>query len=167
MENILQNALKAVRESEASLCKFITANDTGTTKSHQSGFHLPMNSWEMFFDDPRQKGTLMDKRITIRWQDDHETSSRVVYYGEKTRNEFRITRLGRNFPYRTDENVGDLLIICKRSSDHYEAFILQRDADIEEFISSLNLSISDVNKIIKVDSLLTEEDKLFQCFLST
>ena len=119
MENILQNALQSVNESSVSLTKFITANDAGTTKSHQAGFHLPLNSWSMFFDVPREKGNNIDDRITIKWQGDFETSSRVVYYGQETRNEFRITRFGKKFPFRTDDNVGDLLILCKKSPEYF------------------------------------------------
>ena len=165
MENILQNALQSVRESEISFSKFITANDTGTTGGHQSGFHIHKSAWTLFFDSPGQKGTNKDKWITIKWQGDFETSSRVIYYGVGTRNEYRLTRFGRGFPFLSDDNVGNLLIICKKSSDYYEAFVLRSDDDIEDFLYSLNLSITDVNKIIQTGSRLLDEDTMYQCFI--
>jgi hypothetical protein len=40
-----------------------------------------------------------DEFITINWQDDFETSSRFIYYGVGSRNEYRLTRFGRGFPF--------------------------------------------------------------------
>ena len=38
--DILREAINSVREAELAYCKFIAANDTKATKSHQSGFHI-------------------------------------------------------------------------------------------------------------------------------
>ena len=51
------------------------------------------------FDAPGIKGTNKDRFIKIRWQNDFETVSRFIYYGSGTRNEYRITLLGKIFPY--------------------------------------------------------------------
>ena len=41
----------------------------------------------------------------------------LSYYGQGTRNEYRITRFGRGFPFFQDDNVGDLLIIAKYTEE--------------------------------------------------
>lgn len=164
MEGILNKAIQAVQNSDIVFSKYITANDVGATGAHQAGFHIHKNAWSLFFDRPGEKGANRDKYITIRWQDDFETASRFIYYGVGTRNEYRLTRFGRGFPYLGDENIGDLLVIAKRSDDYYDAFVLQRDEDIDGFFAALNISSTETNGIIPRQSEPTAEDRLLECF---
>lgn len=166
MESILQNAILSAQKAEVSFSKFITANDTGSTGGHQAGYHIHKNAWTLFFDKPGEKGTNSDKKITIKWQNDFETESRFIYYGVGTRNEYRLTRFGKGFPFLSDNNVGDLLIISKISKTYYEAFVLQKDEDIEEFFASLNITINDTNKIIPKLFQVSPEDRMYQCFIT-
>lgn len=165
MESILQKAIQSVQNSEISFSKYITANDTGATGGHQSGFHIHKNSWQLFFNKAGEKGSNKDIYFTIKWQDDFETSSRFIYYGTGTRNEYRLTRFGKGFPFLQDENIGDLLIICKKSDAYYEAFVLQSDEDIDNFFAELNISTVDTNGIIPKQFQRTSEHDLYDCFL--
>jgi type II restriction enzyme len=164
MENLLNKVIQSVQQSETAFTKYITANDTGATGGHQAGFHIHKNSWSLFFDKPGEKGQNKDKFVTIKWQDDFETTSRFIYYGVGTRNEYRLTRFGRGFPFLQDENIGDLLIIAKKSEGFYEAFVLQTDEDIEDFFAELNISTTDTNGIIPEQFEQEAEDVLLQCF---
>ncbi len=138
MDNILFKAVQCVQKSDISFSKYITANDTGATGGHQAGFHIHKNSWQLFFEKAGERGTNKDKYITIKWQDDFETTSRFIYYGVRTRNEYRLTRFGKGFPYLQDENIGDLLVLCKKSDSYYEAFVLQSDEDIDLLLLTYN-----------------------------
>lgn len=164
MESILNKVILSVQNSEIAFSKYITANDTGSTGGHQSGFHVHKNSWQLFFDKPGQKGENKDKFITIKWQDDFETTSRFIYYGIGTRNEYRLTRFGKGFPFLKDENIGDLLVICKKSNEYFEAFILSHDDEIEGFLNNLNISTTDINGIIPKQNELSTENKILSCF---
>ncbi len=164
MESILPKAIASVQQSEISFSKYIKANDTGSTGGHQSGFHIHKHSWKLFFDKPGEKGENRDKFITIKWQDDFETESRFIYYGTGTRNEYRLTRFGKGFPFLADENIGDLLVICKKSKDFYEAFVLQTDEDIDDFFAALNISSTETNGIIPRQFEATPESVLIDCF---
>jgi hypothetical protein len=166
MESILQNAVLSAQKAEVAFSKFITANDTGTTGGHQSGYHIHKNAWSLFFDSPGEKGTKRDVWITIKWQNEFETTSRFIYYGVGTRNEYRLTRFGRGFPFLSDDNVGDLLIICKTAQTYYEAFVLQKDEEIDDFFASLNLSVNDTNKIIPRQFQISPEDQIYHCFVA-
>lgn len=166
MDSILTKAIQAVQETEISFTKYITANDVGATGGHQAGFHIHKNSWKLFFDSPGVKGRNKDKYITIKWQDDFETESRFIYYGVGTRNEYRLTRFGRGFPYLTDDNIGDLLVIARIGEEYYEAYVLQSDEEIEEFLTAINISPTEVNGIIPKQDEQTAENKLLQCFQS-
>ncbi|HNQ62078.1 MAG TPA: type II restriction endonuclease [Candidatus Cloacimonadota bacterium] len=166
MDSILQNAVQSAQKAEIAFTKFITANDTGTTGGHQSGFHIHKNAWPLFFSKPGEKGSNRDLMVTIKWQNDFITTSRFIYYGVGTRNEYRLTRFGKGFPFLTEDNVGDLLILCKRESENYEAFVLQKDEEIEDFLAALNITVNDTNKIIPKQFELSREDKMYQCFIT-
>lgn len=164
MENILSKVIHSVQQSEIAFTKYVTANDTGSTGGHQAGFHIHKNAWSLFLDKPGEKGQNLDKYITIKWQDDFETESRFIYYGVGTRNEYRLTRFGRGFPFLQDENIGDLLILSKKSNDYYEGFVLHTDEDIDDFFAALNLSTTDTNGIIPKQFEQSAEDILLNCF---
>jgi hypothetical protein len=166
MDSILNLAIQTVQESDISFAKYITANDTGVTGGHQAGFHIHKNAWKLFFDKEGVKGKNKDKFITIKWQDDFETKSRFIYYGVGTRNEYRLTRFGRGFPFLQDENIGDILVIAKESNDYYSAFVLQSDEQIDEFLLALNISTTDINGIIPKQFQQTTENNLLNCFLT-
>ncbi|MBI3142196.1 MAG: hypothetical protein HYZ16_05170 [Bacteroidetes bacterium] len=148
MSTTLLQALSAVHESALAFTKFITPNDTGKTGGHQAGFHIHKNAWPLFFDKEGTKGELKDKHVTICWQGDFETQSRFIYYGQGTRNEYRLTRFGRSFPFLSDDNIGDLLVIAKKSEDYFQAYVLSSDNEIDEFLDTLNLSSTHVNGIV-------------------
>lgn len=160
MSEILNIATRKVQQSRAALCKFITANDTGSTGGHQYGYHISKDAWSMFLDEEATRGSNIDIPIRIHWQNDFETESRFKYYGIGTRNEFRITRFGRGFPFLNDENVGDLLVLARFDKDYYEAFVLQTDDDIDDFFSYFNLSFDTTNQIIDVHQSGLPEQKL-------
>lgn len=137
MENMLDRVVQSVQKSSIAFSKYITANDVGATGAHQAGFHIQKKVWPLFFDTPGTKGTNRDKYVTIRWQNDFETSSRFIYYGNGTRNEYRLTRFGRDFPFLHDNNIGDLLVLAKMTDHYYEGWVLQSDEDIDEFFIQL------------------------------
>lgn len=172
MSDITQKAINSCLNGELAFCKFISANETGTTGSHQVGFYIPHNSYNLLFDSRGMKGENKDRNVTIKWQNGFETESRFIYYGNGTRNEYRITRFGRGFPYLNDENIGSLFILVKNDEDNYEAFVLDSDEDMEIFLSYFGLSPSDTNRIIRVSgsqlTLSTEDivNRLFEEYIS-
>lgn len=166
MESKLNKAIKSVQKSEIAFSKYIRANDTGSTGGHQSGFHIHKKAWPLLFDKEGIKGENKDKLVTIRWQDDFETDSRFIYYGVGTRNEYRLTRFGKGFPFLQDDNIGDLLIICKKYATAYDAFILHTDEDIENFFSAINISSNDTNGLIPKQFEQVAENVLIKCFFA-
>jgi len=160
MSEILNLATSKVQQSKAAMCKFITANDAGTTGGHQRGYHISKEAWALFLDKPGIKGSNIEKPIRIHWQNDFDTDSCFKYYGVGTRNEYRITRFGRNFPFLNDDNVGDLLVLARYEEDFYEAFVLQSDDDIDSFFSYFNLSYDKTNQLIDIHQAEQPEQRL-------
>lgn len=160
MSEILNSAITKVQNSKHAFCRFITANDTGENGSHQAGFYIPKCAASLLFDTPGVKYENKDKQVEVKWQDDFTTESRFIYYGKGTRNEYRITRFGKNFPFLKEDNVGDLLIIAQYSETYYYGFVLQTDQDIDDFFAYFNLSPEMTNQLIDVTQISTPEKQL-------
>ncbi len=158
MDISLNDVVSIVQQSEAAFCRFITANDTGKNGSHQAGFYIPKCASALLFDTPGRKGENRDRMVEIRWQNDFVTQSRFIYYGQKTRNEYRITRFGKDFPFFEEDNVGDLLVIARCSSDYYQGFVLKNDQDIEDFFAYFNLSSELTNQLIDLTQTTGQEE---------
>ena len=164
MSEISNAAIQSVRQSRAAWCRFITGNDT--TGSHQAGFYIPKCASALLFDEPGRKGENKEKTVQIKWQDDFTTESCMKYYGQRTRNEYRITRFGRNFPFLQDENVGDLLIIAKFTEEDYAGYVLSSDEDIDEFFAYFNLAPDETNQLIDIDGSVKPDEKIAQLLQS-
>ena len=160
MSEILNSAINKVQNAQYAFCRFITANDTGKNGSHQAGFYIPKCAAALLFDTPGVKGENKDKMVKVKWQDKFTTDSRFIYYGQGTRNEYRITRFGKCFPFFEEDNVGDLLIIAKQSEDYYDGFVLQSDQDIDDFFAFFNLSPEMTNQLIDISQAITPEKQL-------
>ena len=164
MNNAAQAAITAVQGSRNAFCKFISANDAGKTGGHQEGFYMPKSTLPLMFDTPGVRGSNKDRFVEINWYDYQTTQSRFIYYGTGTRNEYRLTRFGKGFPYLTEDNVGDLFVLAHMEGDQYAGFVLRSDDDIEDFFAAFNLSSDKTNTLIEKAATVTAEDALLQCF---
>ncbi len=162
MNNLLESAINAIQRSKKAWCRYITANDTGQTGGHQSGFYVPKCAAPLLFDELGRKGENKEKTVSILWQDDFYTTSRMKYYGQRTRNEYRITRFGRDFPFLNDEYIGSLLILSKMTDSDYVAYVLSSDDDIDGFYAYFDLSANETNQLITAGG--TDPDKKLEMF---
>jgi len=164
MNAITEFAISSVQKSVVSFCKFISANDAGKTGAHQCGYLISKSAWHLMFDVELDKSESIIKRpVQIKWQSDFQTDSMFTYYSSK--NECRLTRFGKGFPFLEDNNVGDLIILSKMEGDFYEGFVLSFDEDIEDFFAAFNLSSGQTNKLIDKDSICPPEEELKSYFL--
>jgi len=135
-------------EKHPFLYKFISANDAGSTGSHQAGIYLPNSSWPFYFESKGIKGKTKDRFVTITWEEEGiETKSRFIWYGEKTRQEYRLTRFGKEFPYLKDDYIGSLMILVKTDENEICGWVFDKDEDIENFLSKFNISHLDRGNI--------------------
>ena len=111
-------AITSVLNSEKSFCKFLSANDTGATGAHQSGILISKTAMEMLFSREQLEQDGIPKRtVKIKWQNDFETESCFTYYASK--NELRITRFGRGFPFLHINQTGSLFVFTKQAEENY------------------------------------------------
>jgi hypothetical protein len=132
---------QAVRYGNAIL-KFISPNDVDLTGAHQFGYYLPKAAWQIYTEHPPTRGRNDETAVHIVWQDGRTTDSRVKWYGKDTRSEYRLTRFGKDFPYRTGDCVGNLLLLVPQDFRHFLAFVLDLEEDIEELQASLGVDIT-------------------------
>jgi type II restriction enzyme len=93
----------------------------------------------MFTVHAPDKGDNADEPVSVVWQDGRVTESRIKWYGKGTRSEYRLTKFGRDFPFLTHDNVGDLLVLIPKGNESFAAYVLDSDEDIEEIRAALGL----------------------------
>lgn len=162
-------AIQAVLNGQMAFCKFLSANDTGATGGHQAGIYIPKSSIDILFSESGQKGENKDRWVKVKWQDDFVTDTRFIYYGKGTRNEYRITNFGRNFPLLTTEYTGALFVFVKSDEENYLGYVLNSDDDTETFLSAFGLSPAETNCLIDTGKIPpeTHEQIAIQEFISS
>jgi type II restriction enzyme len=148
MSEILDSLLDACRTAERVYCKNITANDVGATGGHQYGYLVGNAAWPILFDRKGEKGENRERDIEIEWFGYGTTQSRAKWYGNKTRREYRITRFGRGFPFLTDDNIGNVLVLVQVGWESYRAWVLSAEDDIEDFLASYGLGSTETNRLL-------------------
>ncbi len=108
------------------------------------------------FDEPGVKGANKEKWARIKWQGDFETNTRFIYYGQGTRNEYRITNFGRGFPFLRPEYTGALFVLAMYDEENYQGYVLDKEEEIEQFLGAFGLSPADTNRLIDAGQLQTE-----------
>ena len=169
MENIASKVIADTANSEIIFCKFLSANDTGETGGHQSGIYIPKNSVPLIFDTPGIKGQNKEEFNKIKWQDDFETDAHFKYYGQGTRNEYRITGFGRNFPFLKPEYTGSLVVILKQKDLSYKGYVLETEEEIEYFLDYFGITPTETNCLLNtvLPSLDEKENIAIQEFIKT
>ncbi len=142
------DAVETVQKSQASFFKFISANDSGETGGHQSGFLMPKNVISEMFGRIGVRGENFTEEIRIEWQDGYVTDSCFKYYGISTRNEYRLTRFGREFDFSNRISTGDVLVLSKVKDLYFKAFVLKTEDEIDNFLNAFGLSPVDSGSII-------------------
>lgn len=169
MEDNVIKAINLVEQGHPSFFKFLSANEAGSTGSHQCGLYVPRDFAEKIFGRPCVKGSQIDAKVDVIWDDAKITKSRFVYYGQKSRNESRLTCFGRGFQYFAQEYVGALVVFVKENASKVHTFVFNSDEEIEEFLGALGLGPTDANRLINLAGISPEdrEKTAFDLFIAT
>lgn len=149
MENYSMPAIQAALHGRKVFCKFLAANDTGLTGGHQAGIYISKPSIPILFDEPGIKGQNKEKWVKVKWHDDFETDTRFIYYGQGTRNEYRITNFGRGFPFLRPEYTGALFVLVQNTAEDYQGFVLNTEDEINQFLDTFGISPTETNRLIE------------------
>lgn len=161
MQNYAVSAIQAAMHRQKTFCKFLSANDTGLTGGHQAGIYVSKPAVPIMFNEPGERGSNKDRWVNITWQDDFQTTTRFLYYGERTRNEYRITNFGRGFPFLRPDYTGALFVLVKDDDENYHAFVLNTEDDINQFLDAFGISPIETNRLIETEAIIPEvQEKL-------
>ena len=160
-------AIQSVLSSQQAYCKFLSANDSGATGGHQSGILISMTAKDMLFTQNLDNENILKRTVMIQWQNGSQTESVFTYY--RSKKELRITKFGRDFPYLNSEQTGDLFVFTRQDFDHYSAFFLENEEDIEQFLIAFDISTTETNRLINTqnDTHETQEQIAFQEFINS
>lgn len=160
-------AIQSVLCSQQAYSKFLSANDTGATGGHQSGILVSKAAQKMLFDQNLENEPILKRTVKIKWQNDFVTESAFTYY--KSKNELRITRFGRGFPFLVPEQTGSLFVLTKQSEDDYSGYFLETEEDINEFLGAFNMGATETNKLINTSTIPkeAEEEAVIREFIDT
>lgn len=139
ISHVAERAIESALASGNALLKFLSPNDVGLTGTHQEGFYLPIGAWKMYTPHAPTKDVNAEEEVEILWHDGTITKSRIKWYGKGTRHEYRLTRFGKDFPFHNADVVGDLWILVPQDHFHFQAFLLDRDDDIDEVLAALGV----------------------------
>ncbi len=155
MRDLVGEAALIAKSAGRVYCKFLAANDTGKTGGHQSGIYIAKKSASILMGKEGQRGDNKDLDVKITWHGnpDITTESKFRYYGNKTRNEYRITAFGRGFPYLQEEYTGALFVLFQMTMEQYDAFVFNDEETINEFLDIFNISSTETNELIDNDKL--------------
>lgn len=156
MSTYATKAIQSALSGQLVFCKFLSANDTGLTGGHQAGIYISKPAIPLLFDEPCKKGTNKERWVQIHWQDDFYTDTRFIYYGQGTRNEYRITNFGRDFPFLEHSYTGALLVLVKQEESQYDGFVLNLEDEINQFLDTFGISPAETNKLIDIHSASLE-----------
>jgi type II restriction enzyme len=162
-------AIQSALQGQKVFCKFLSANDTGMTGGHQAGIYVSKPSIPILFSEPGEKGQNKEKWVKVKWQSDFETDTRFIYYGQGTRNEYRITNFGRGFPYLRTEYTGALFVLIKNDEEYYQGFVLNTEDEINQFLDAFGLSPTETNQLVEIHQTNPEihEKVAIEKFIST
>lgn len=167
---LAEKAILEAQQHGKAILKYISANDAGLTGSHQAGFYLPKPAWKLYSPHPPVKGSKNKSDVKIVWQADQTTDSVVTWYGEKTREEYRLTCFGKGFPYLNEDTVGDLLVLIPQDIHNFLAYIIDLPDDIDDIQVALGVEVIGSWAIYDVEQKeqeLSEEvciDRQFRAF---
>ena len=102
--------------------KTLSPNDTGDTRSHQAGIHVPKQLVHFF---PVLNESAMNPRADVRLQNEQGVTGTCTYIhynnrvvSDGTRDEYRITRI-RSFLIKCGARTGDTIEFTRVADDEY------------------------------------------------
>lgn len=137
----LSKAIETASKYGRFYCKFISANDVGLTKAHQEGLYLSVHASQLFFETDGKRGENKDNFVRIHIDGYFPFESRAIWYGNKTRREYRLTRFWTNSPYDKYEQVGNLIVFIQASKSDFYCYLLQNEEEIETFLETFSISL--------------------------
>lgn len=158
-EGLAAAAVNAVLKSRYAYFKKLSANDSGETGSHQSGYLISVKAKPMMFGENEDFDDGSNKKRTARisWQDGELTTDSVFTWYGASKRELRITSFGRGFPYFGAEYTGAIFVFTQDQSGDYKGYFLTSDEDKQYFQAMFPVTEIYNHGMIDGDSIQTDK----------
>ncbi|QCZ44834.1 type II restriction endonuclease [Levilactobacillus brevis] len=146
---LCNQAVVDVQSHQTAYTKFMSANDSGETKAHQSGILLGNVMFSSFFEGKRPKqGYPIKRKVEAVVQGDHDDVREltVTYYPSKS--EMRITGWGRGDQFILPEYTGSLFVLVAQQSNKLTVYRFDTDDAITDFLAGVGIDSTQTNAII-------------------
>jgi type-2 restriction enzyme ecoRII len=151
INDAVSRAIEKTMAGQRTFCKLLSPNDSGETGGHQSGFLISKSAKDMLFSEADLQNHIAKKDVCIKWQDDFYTEACFTWYASK--NELRITRFTRGFPFKGPDFTGALFILIKNTDEDYAGFVFNTEDEIDEFLNTFGLTPAETNRPIELSNL--------------
>ncbi|RND79888.1 type II restriction endonuclease [Lacticaseibacillus paracasei] len=151
---LCNQAVVDVESHPIAYTKFMSANDSGETKAHQSGILLGNVMFGVFFEGDRPKtGAPIRRKVEVVVQGDQEDVREltVIYYPSKT--EMRITGWGRGDQFILPEYTGSLFVLVAHQPYKLTVYRFDTDDTITDFLAGVGIDSTQTNSIIGADHI--------------
>ena len=145
---VVSSAIEKTMSGQQTFCKMLSPNDSGETGGHQAGFLISKTAKGMLFSETELQSHIAKRNIRIKWQNDFCTEACFTWYESK--NELRITKFTRRFPFIGPEYTGALFVLIKNTDDDYDGFILNSEDEINDYLSAFGLSPAETNRPVEL-----------------
>lgn len=144
---IALRAIEGTLHQNGAFCKFLSANDSGETGGHQSGYLISRTASAFLFSGTDLKEHhILKRNVRVHWQDDFYTDSCFTWY--KSKGELRITRFGRGFPLSGPAYTGALFVLIRQADDEYLAYVLRTDEGIQQYLDAFGITPAETNRMV-------------------
>ena len=113
--------------------KRLSPNDTGETKSHQAGIHVPKALADFF---PTLNESALNPRANLRLRNEQGVTGTCTYIhynnkvvGDGTRDEYRVTRI-RPFLSECGARTGDTIEFNRVADNDYMVIVVESEAEL-------------------------------------
>lgn len=161
---LCNQAVVDVHSHDIAYSKFMSANDSGETRAHQSGILLGNTMFDVFFEGNRPSiGSPVRRKVeaVVQGDPDDVRELNVIYYPSKT--EMRITGWGRGDQFILPEYTGSLFVLVVHQPEKLVVYRFDTDDTITDFLAGVGIDSTQTNSIIGanyVTNSRTREEQL-------
>lgn len=166
MSDLVSLSVEKIMSGHQAFCKLLSANDSGETGGHQSGFLISKTAKNMLFSEEELGKHIAKRDVKLKWQDDFFTDGCFTWYESK--GELRITKFMRKFPFRGPDYTGALFVLIRITDEDYECFIFNTEAEMDGFLSTFGLTPAETNRPVDQNAVnpSLKEDTAIRKFIN-
>ncbi|MBS8263845.1 DNA (cytosine-5-)-methyltransferase [Mesobacillus boroniphilus] len=125
-ENYLNEVINRIDFYKDFYIKIISSDDFKASLTRSGSITISNDAWHLFFQTPGIIGESKEKCIKIYWEQLEElTHSKVKWNGNKKNLNYKLTHIGKNIPYFSEEYCGDIVVLIKVNEEEFIGYTVK------------------------------------------